>query len=244
MDLVGEFKKSITYVFEDQHWLRKTWPLPLITLIPVIGLFGLVLFKGWRFETVKHLKDGKEGLPEFDFKTFVKTGAFLWFVTICYLMVPSIICALLGVGGPIGIIVDIFAIFSSGFEKWLESEPTDWVITIAIYIVWAIISLPIYQAGMVRYAITGQKTTIFNVPANVLACLRDFPHFLKYFIFWFIVSVCLIFIDSVLSLTGIGLLIIPPLSLCLYYSMTAFELAQLARKVEKRKKRKCIKNYV
>ena len=241
MSFISEFKHSITYPFEDKEWLKKTWPIILISFIPIIGILGLILLKGWRFETIKCLKNNKGKLPDFDFVVIFMRGLFLWGAMLSYFIVPSIICALLGIGGPIGFLVDVYTIFAEGFSAWVLTEPDDWLLTIIVYVIWGIISYPIYQAGMVRYLLTDNWKTIFNVPANTITFLRNIHYFMKFYLFWIIILVILFFLDFIFAFTGIGLLIIPPLSICLYYSTTAYELSHLVQAIEARRKVKLSK---
>lgn len=234
MSFTSELQASITYPLEDKEWLKKTWPLLVIAFIPVVGLFSIILLKGWRFETIKSLKENNGKLPDFNFMVMLKEGAFLWAAMFSYILVPGLICSLLGVGGPIGFILDIFSILQDGVGAWLETEPTDWVITVFVYLCWGVVSYPIYQAGMVRYAISGNWKTLFNIPANFFTLIRNIRSFALFYMYWFIISFLLILIDSSLAFTGIGILI-TPLSMCLYYSSTAYELSHLIQDIEKRK---------
>jgi len=236
MSFISDLKQSIIYPFEDEEWLKKTWPIILISFIPVIGIFGLILLKGWRFETIKCLKNNNGKLPNFDFVVILKRGLFLWGAMLSYFIVPSIICALLGIGGPIGFLVDVYTMIVDGFGAWTESQPGDWILTLLVYMVWGIISYPIYQAGMIRYLLTDNWKTIFNVPANTLLFLRNIHYFIKFYLFWSVILVALFILDFIFAFTGIGLLLIPPLSICLYYSTTAYELSHLVQAIEARKK--------
>jgi hypothetical protein len=42
--------------------------------------------------------------------------------------------------------VDVYTMIVDGFGAWTESQPGDWILTLLVYMVWGIISYPIYQA--------------------------------------------------------------------------------------------------
>ena len=45
---IESLKDSVVYPFRDRRWLAKVWPLPLIALVPLVGLLAVVLLEGWR----------------------------------------------------------------------------------------------------------------------------------------------------------------------------------------------------
>ncbi|MDP5032506.1 DUF4013 domain-containing protein [Paraglaciecola sp.] len=230
--MLNNIKQSILYPYKDPAWLKKLWILPLITLIPIIGIISLIILKGWRFSMVKNLSVGNENLPELDFGTMLKNGAILWVVMLSYALVPSIILGLLGMGGPIGLLADLITIFTDGFDTWVKTEPSEIMWTFAVYTIWAIISLPIYQAGMIRFAVTGNWKSLLNVPANTFLFLRYLPSFIGFYLYWLILCLLIFIIDLALTVTVIGVILIPVVSICLYYISSAYELGKLAQKIK------------
>ena len=231
MKIMDDFKEGLVYPFKDKDWVKKLWPLPVIAAIPLLGIFSVILLKGWRFEMVKNIASGTKELPAFDFVKMLKRGALLWLVMIGHIFIPGVLCAILGLGGPFGLFLDIYEIITSGFAAWAKSEPTDWALTIMIYIVWGIISFPVFQSGMIRYAITGNWKVLLNAPANFLLFIRHIHYFIKFYLFWFLLLLLIFIADSMLLTTGIGLLIIPVFTVCVYYVSSAYELGELARKL-------------
>jgi len=231
---IESLKDSIVYPFRDRHWLAKMWPLPLIALIPVVALLAVVLFKGWRLAMTARLARGDESLPELDLVRFLRQGAVLWAFTFLYLFVPGLVCAVLGIGGPFGFVADLFQIGTGGVQQWAQNEPSDWAWSLLVYLVWAVISLPVYQAGVVRYSLGDSWRTMLNVPANLALFLREAPAFGRFYFNWLVLGLAIAFAGTLLALTGIGLPFVPALTLWLYYSSTAHELGHLAAKVHAR----------
>jgi hypothetical protein len=133
---------------------------------------------------------------------------------------------------PIGFLLDLFTIFTDGFDSWAKTEPSEYAWTFAVYATWAIVSLPIYQAGMIRFAISGNWKSLLNVPANALFFLRHLISFIKFYAYWLLLCLLILIIDMVLTITVIGVFFIPVISICLYYISSAYELGKLAQKVK------------
>lgn len=233
MAFINDFKTSLLYPFDDSQWINKLWPLPLLAAIPVLGLLSVIVLKGWRFFMVKQLANGRTDLPDFQLVDMLRTGALLWVVMLGHVLIPGVLCSILGIGGPLGFLSDLWEIVTSGFDAWARSEPGDWLLTLLIYLVWGIISIPVFQSGMIRYALSGNWKTMLNAPANFLFFLRHAHHFIKFYVCWLLLTAMIVMADAALALTGIGLLLIPVFTVCAYYITTAYELGQLAMKVRK-----------
>lgn len=226
---------SLVYPFRDKRWLAKSWPLPVMALIPIVSLFAPVFYKGWRFCAVRQLAHAENAhaentLPELDLGEFFRQGLLLWAFTLLYWLVPMAVCVFLGIG-IFGLVNDASSLGSQGVQKWAVTESARWLWAPLIYIIWALISLPVYQSGMVRYAISGSWRSMLNVPANIAFFLKHFRAFVLFYISWFVLSSCIIFLGMLLSVTIIGVPLIPMFVLTAYYVTTAFELGSLARKV-------------
>ncbi|OUS24769.1 hypothetical protein A9Q99_23530 [Gammaproteobacteria bacterium 45_16_T64] len=231
MSFMDDFRAGIRYPFADSEWLRKLWPLPLIAAIPILGVVSLLILKGWRFQMVKQMVGGSTELPEFDLWVMLKRGALLWVVMIAHIFIPGVLCAILGLGGPLSLIADLYQIIDEGFSSWAKSAPTDWALTIFIYVMWGVISFPVYQSGMIRYALTGNWKSMLNAPANFLVFLRFSHWFAKFYVSWLLLSLVILAVDSVLVFTGVGVLVIPTFTVCAYYVTSAYELGHLAKRL-------------
>ncbi|SBS33627.1 hypothetical protein MAQ5080_02630 [Marinomonas aquimarina] len=237
MSFIQDFKDSLTYPFEDSQWIQKLWPLPLLAILPIIGVLSVILLKGWRFEMVKRLSTGDRSLPEFDIVTMFQRGLLLWAVMIAHMFIPGVICALLGLSGPLGLIQDIYEFFANGLSGWAQSQSQDLLLKIIVYVVWGIISAPVFQSGMIRYVISGDWKSLVNVPVNFMFFLRYIHYFLKFYVAWIMLIILVVAMDSVLSVTGIGLLLVPIVSFVFYYISSAHELGHLAYKINKKENR-------
>ncbi len=234
MGFLEEFKEGFVYAFEDKRWLNKLWVLVLLALIPFISLLSVILFKGWRFEMVKNMSKGSTELPEFNFILMLKQGALLWAVMGLHILIPGVLLSLLGMG-TVNLIGDGYAVIASGFNSdEITQTGTNIGVSFLVYLIWGIISLPVFQSGMIRYALTGKVKTLFNAPVNFLFFIKNLHHFITFYIYWLMLLALLFFVDSVLAITGIGFLIIPVLSISAYYITSAHELGSLAQRVSKR----------
>lgn len=74
--------------------------------------------------------------------------------------------------------------------------------------------------------------TLLNLPANAVFLFRNLPAFLKIYITWLLFSLAIVVATTALAITGIGLLLVPVVSLWLYFSCSAYELSEIARKCQ------------
>lgn len=231
--MVTDIKNSIIYPLKDKQWLEKSWLLLLVPLIPIIALISPVLYKGWRLAMIKNLSQGNDKLPLLQPVDWFKNGAVLWLIWFSYLLLPCIVLALLGLAGPIEMIRDIFALLSSDNKQaWLAEQASEWMISFIVYVTWGLLAYPLYQAGVIRMALYGSWKSVFNLLGNTVLLMKHFLSFLKYYVAWLLIIVSIGMIDIFLSATGIGIFIIPLLTMVLYYVTTAFELGSIAKKVK------------
>lgn len=234
MSFFEEFIEGFTYAFKDKRWISKLWLLILLAVLPFINIISIILFKGWRFETVKRLSKGNHDLPEFDFVLMFKQGLLLWVVMALHIFIPGVLLAVLGMGA-VNLVGDAYNIVASGFgSDEITETGTNIGVSFLIYFIWAIISLPVFQSGMIRYSLTDDWKTLFNAPANFLFFVKNIHHFIKFYIYWLMLIGLLFLVDSILAITGVGLLIIPVLSISAYYISSAHELGSLAKRVSKK----------
>lgn len=229
--MLNEFKESFQYFFRDERWVGKSWILFVIPLIPVFGLLGLFVLKGWRFSMVSQISQGTYELPNFDPLRWLKIGVILWAAVVVYSFVPHLIASIVGVGGVFDFIGDVVTLFTKGFDAFVQDEMTDLLWQMVIFVVWGLISIPIYQAGMIRFVNNGNWKSLYNIPVNAWIALRCLPSFLKFFIYWWMFVLMVVITDIILVSTGIGALLIPIVSITLFYITTAHELGHLAKKV-------------
>jgi len=228
---IEDIKKSLTYIFEYPNWYLRLWIFPAIAIVPVIGLIGIILLKGWRFKMTQHLAASSAELPKIDLFQFFKTGFVLWIFTFLYLFVPAIFLFATGLGGPISLIMDTGVILNQGINPWAAAVTQNIVVTIIVYLIWLVMSLPAYQAGMIRYAMSDSWTSMLNVPANVLLVLRNPIHFTKFYVSWTILSMMVILISATLISSIAGIILVPTVITCVYYITTAHELGALAERL-------------
>ena len=228
-----ELQRSITYPFQDPRWFMKLWPLLILPLIPIIGVISIVFYNGWRLEMIKHIAQGRLDLPGLVLVDIFKNGVILWAVFSAYVFVPAVLCAVLGIAGPLAFIADVFEVYHQGFESWSEEAIYDFTLAVVIYLAWAIISVPMFHVGMIRFALSEKWYDLINLPINAVILVRHIFSFIKYYLYALFLSLSIIAVDLLFSLTGIGLFFITLITISGYYICSAYELGQLARKMKK-----------
>lgn len=220
----------MTYPFRDKQWpSRLTW-LALLDYIPVLNL---IVLRGWRLEVTRRFAHGQQPvLPELDrIMQFIGQGLLLWFMTFLYGLVPLAIIFVMGWGGILGFWGDVWdllkLIWNGGslaqVVEFSVRELTSSFLAALVDSIWVIISLPVYRAAMIRYAATG-KVSVFFDPLGSLQYILAFPGtFAKLYLYSFLLSGFISVASALLLLTGIGSIIVPLISLPVYYWTTAAE---------------------
>lgn len=232
MALMDALLEGIKFPFKDERWLLKTWPLLLLPFFPVLGIVSVILFEGWRVATIRSLASVPYLLPPCEPGHWLKDGAILWVVKILYLMTPYLLVSVTGVGGVGGLVSDVGTVNSQGFAAWLEQKPYDLLWTVLIFALWSVLASPLYHAGLLRYALSGQRRTLLNLPGNVLLVTRYLPEFLMMYLSWLAIIFFIALVDVMLGITGIGLLILPAVTFMLFFTVSSHELGRLAQKIK------------
>ncbi len=232
MAFFKELQSSITYPFEDTDWLSKSWLLLLLPLIPIVSVLAPILYKGWRYQMIENLSKGEQKLPELNPIAWLQQGAILWVIWFAYLLLPGFLLSIFGFSGPIDMLGDIYdLITTSNFQAWLSEQASDWMVSFVVYLVWGIFAYPLYQAGVIRYVISGNWKSTINLPRNALVLMQHILPFISYFIMWLVLIFCVALADILLSITVVGILIIPLVTLTLYYVTTAYKLGNISRAI-------------
>lgn len=231
MNIFKDFKSSLLYIFGHQNWFLRTWPILLIPFIPVVGILAIFVLKGWRFEMVRNFAFGRNELPEVDLPLWLKRGLILWSALFVYLLVPWIVCRLLGVSGIFDMIFDIHLLFTEGLGAYLEDYAYDLLTVFTVYGVWGLISAPTFQCGMVRYVLSDNWKDIFRFLPNFYFAIKHSALFIKFYVMWFMFILSIFFVDSILAATFFGAILIPLVTVTFFYVATAYELGELASKI-------------
>jgi len=87
--------RSFTYMFDDEHWLRKIGLGGLVMLVPILNFVGL----GYSIRALRNAREGRElPLPEWDDWGDDFIRGLLISVALLIYSLPSIIAIVLGVG--------------------------------------------------------------------------------------------------------------------------------------------------
>jgi len=224
----------IGYPLREKGGLARIGWLLLLDYIPVLNL---IILRGWRWEVARRFAHGiKPVLPEIGLiLTFAARGLGLWFMTFLYGLVPVIIISQAGWGGIRDFISDAWTFLRivAGFEQSITL--TQFVLTELWHSLlaalvdgsWLLVSLPLYRAAMIRYAATERFSCFFDVVANLRFILAFPGSFAKLYLYSFLLSGAIAIGSAILVATGIGALVVPLVSLPVYYWTTAAEYGHL-----------------
>lgn len=232
--MLQEYKNSYTYLFEDKEFYKKIWLLPIMLFAFIKYPFGIIFIKGWQVQMVQDILNDKP-LQKIDFfPTFIK-GLQITFVSLAYFTVPVILSYVFGLKGIIAFLSDIYRFIQGDITGTLTQILKDYVYTFALYITWGMISNPILQSGIIRYALSSDWKALLNVPANMLFLIRHGHQFIKFYVYYLITLFILFLLDLCLTIFAFPVaILLSPIIIILYYGAVSYELGHLARKIAQR----------
>ncbi|MEM6486979.1 MAG: DUF4013 domain-containing protein [Pseudomonadota bacterium] len=233
--MITGFIETFRWPFRDIRWAEKTWPMPLLAFVPVLDI---VAFEGWRIRVIKQMARGAAPLPEFDFVEQLIEGIRLILCRLLYVFVPIIVMNLLGSGGFIGRILDIGLFLSGDGQALGEDFISDLLTNIGVIIAWYVLSAPAFHCGMIRYALNDDWRCLLNIPMNILWVLRYAGMFLLFYVYAVLAAIAIFLISGFLTITAVGVILVPIAVFCLYYTMSAHELGGLAHTIAERRERR------
>lgn len=229
----------LIFPFYQKNWVRKTWWLCLIAVVPMVDL---ILLSGWRLNLIKRIvRNENEILPTADIVSFFKGGLVLWLFGISYVLVPFLLIMSTGTG-ELGAIIEIvkwLANYLTGTENtlaWhelLNEQGTYFVIRTLIEIAWLLVSMPIYRMGMLRYAITGKVGCFINIPLNAYLALKYGWKIILMWVFGVFMVAFVMITTTILAATVIFAVLAPIFGLLVYYWATGYEYGHLAQEMKK-----------
>jgi len=225
----------VVYPFSEPGCARELWWVALINYLP--GL-NLLLLRGFRLELTQRMLRGQAPLfpPPAHMGSFLFQGALLWTMTGLYLIPPLALMAFTGIRGLSSFLGDLLTLAGivlglTNVSLWdfVVRELWTSLLAAAIDSVWAILSLPLYRAAMIHYAVTGKVGAFFAVHTNIGFIVRHARAFANLYLFSFILNAMIALAGLVLASTVVGALLIPLFALPVYYWTTGYEYGLLAQ---------------
>lgn len=227
----------LVFPFYQEKWFSKTWWLNIIALVPIVNL---ILFSGWRYCLIRNMAHQESSiLPDANILSFFRYGLILWFVATIYLIVPMILIFTVG-SGVGGSIMELGSWFAGTItqdpnvvatDEMLVKQSSDFGIRLMIEIVWLFISVPILNTGLARYAVTGNVSTLFNLPANMMYATKHLGAHFMMWVFKFFMIIFVGIVTTILVASVLLAILAPMFGLLVYYWSTGFELGHLAKRI-------------
>lgn len=234
------------YPFLQRDWILKMWIFGALAYVPIINL---ILARGWRMDYIHRLGWRYEKvLPSpRDLITFIKNGVSLWVSTGAFLLFPVVIIVFFGLGGWLDLWNDIVGLFELIIDYFLSRRLTtgeffgalwnllvnELIAEFLIFLIeniWLIVYVPIYRVGMIRFALTGNLfQSHLAVGRNLRFLFRNFIDIALMYAFNVFNFILILLIDSILTLTVIGVPLIPIVTFYMFFWNTGYEYGLLAQ---------------
>lgn len=206
------FLESLQYPFRGQGAFGKIVTAGLLTLIPLVNIFGAFVVMGYGIKIIGSSLAGDENLPEFDIMQDFGRGLMAFVAAIIYMIPVIIIYVILGVlfgdgrGGmsSIGIILSLLTI------------PLSFALSLAVIVAYS------------RFAVDGESGVLFAFTENFQLAFGNLGAGLEFFVNAFLFGIIL----GILVGIGFMLLIIPGLVIAIAGQFAQYHLvAQYASRL-------------
>ena len=145
--------RSFTYMFEDENWIMKIVIGGILLFIPIVNFMVV----GYMLETLKRSADGMDiPLPEWDdFGGKFMKGLMLVIIGLVYTIpIWLVACVLWGLLAVAGVAESDALVSMVGLVSTCAS---------CLYLVWIIVVWIVMPAAMIRYAVTGEIMSAFQI---------------------------------------------------------------------------------
>lgn len=235
---MSTYREALRLPFQQSRWPAKLWWLSAVGFIPIIDL---LVFRGWRLDVTRRLALGEpDVLPDGrDVVRFLANGVILWTMTLLYFIIPFLIIFATGAGT----LRSVWQAVQWLYLTLLTDQPTvplaeilgqelgRFLARVAIEGAWVVISWPLYRTGMLRFAITGNPLAFFRLFANLVVVLKNIRAFVVLFLYELPTFLLMTLVSAILTATGFGAVLVPAISMPLYYWITGFEYGHLAHEL-------------
>lgn len=232
------YREALRLPFRQERWPEKVWWLPVVGFIPIIDL---LIFRGWRLDATRRIGLGEPSvLPDGrDVVRFLRNGTILWTMTLIYFIIPFLIIFATGTGTLRSLrqvahwlyLTLLTTQTTTPLTEVLDQEFGRFLARVAIEGAWVVVSWPLYRAGMLRFAITGNPLSFFRILANLAVVLKNLKAFFVLFLYELPTFLLMATASALLAATGFGAVLVPAISMPLYYWITAFEYGHLAHEL-------------
>lgn len=187
------FMDAIQYPFNSQGWFKKLVIAFLLTLIPIINIFGAIVLLGYTLSIVRSVMQGETDLPEYDFGDNIGKGLMALLGGLVY-AIPLII-----------LLVLINLILPVSYDTFGDPQmnPLALLLTMLLALLWG----PIIVVAVVRYAIEDSTGALFDFMGNINTVVNNPGPTVMYYVNALILGL----IVGVLAMVGFFLLVIPGL---------------------------------
>jgi hypothetical protein len=231
-----KYLDAVRFPFLQYNWAQRLWLPSLIAFIPIINF---IIMRGWRLEITRRVgRDMNDRLPDpSNLLRFFIDGLVLWFMTGLYL-VPEIIMLLIFGFGP------LFTFFgwiyntitgnphAGSFLALIAEMGIGSFVRMLLPIVYWILTYPLYRVAMVRYAYTGSIGVFFDVGTNLNIARKHMGQAMALYAVEQLSSILFVILSGLISLTGIGAIIVLVLLFPALYWTTGYLFGSFAAQIQ------------
>ncbi|MCB1173043.1 MAG: DUF4013 domain-containing protein [Leptospiraceae bacterium] len=206
---------ALTYPSRRKNWLQNAWLLHLIGLLP---LWNGVYKDGWMLHFIRNMV-----MRESDFTPQIRCAGqhfadgLIVRINAIVFYLPALLAGAVLVSSNLKTTLKIIYILleyvlssrKSLLDGIVDLLSIDVILIPVLAFLYFLFIWPILRAGLIRYAITGDASVIYDYKTNLQLFRLNFFSFVKTYIYLFVTRLSFYAIYFLISITGIGLVVLP-----------------------------------
>ncbi len=232
--------KALLFPFRN---IQDVWRMtPLAISLTVFPPLGVLLARGWRLDVVRRFGAGDpEPIPRLkETGRHFALGLLLALLRTLFLA-PAVVLLLIFSALSVWELVVatgkwvVYASLGWGEATTLRHVVTEFLVPAALQslapLAYLLLAWPLYRACIIRYALTGRSSALFELHKAAHLVARHADGFLIVFFFWLLMTSSFIAASLPLIATGVGILGVSGILAPFHYWMTAYLYGALAVRV-------------
>ena len=221
-----DFFAPITVPFQQNDSFLRTGVCALLSLVPILNL---VYLTGYKHQVMIATASDNDIPPDpMNLSGIAISGLILTVLNIIFYLIPVIVMFAMGLS-PLEYLFQFGDVMSGSLPilDWIGGM----IGRFALLIGWHIVFAPVFMSAQMHYAKRGSVMTFLNIPYHFFYVLRHLSFFVKVEIFSWVFWVLAIVMEVLVTPTGVGLVLWPPVVAAVYIISTGYEYGVKAQSI-------------
>ena len=221
-----DFFAPLTVPFQQNESFLRTGVCALLSLVPILNL---VYLTGYKHQVMIATANDDDIPPDpMNFSSIALSGLILTVLNIIFYLIPVVAMYAVGLS-PMAYLFQFGDVLSGSLPllDWIGGMIGRFVIVI----LWHIALAPIFTSAQMHYARGSSVMTFLNIPYHFFYVLRHISFFVKAEIFSWVFWALAVLMEVLVTPTGIGLVLWPPMVAAVYIISSGYEYGVKAQSI-------------